>query len=90
VYQVTRDIRYTIKRLADIRETICRNSVLAAWVRDRDYGLACLVPRSQMIVPYRLAIERHGITRMIAIEVMLGPTADTLASELRKRRAKNE
>jgi hypothetical protein len=89
VYQATRDIRYTIKRLTEIREVTCRHAALAGWVRDWDYGIACLVPRSQMIAPYRQAIERHGITRLIAIDVLLGPTAETLAAELRKRRAKN-
>lgn len=86
VYLVTRDVRYTLKRLADIRDTVCKNKTLAAWVRDRDYGLACLVPTSQMLVPFRSAIERSPVSRSIRVEVMLGPTPDTLATELRKRR----
>lgn len=86
-YQATRDVRYTIKRLGEIQTVIGKNKTLSAWARDRDYGIACLLPSATALTAFRTAIERTPVLRAIRIDVLLGPTAATLAAELRRRRA---
>jgi hypothetical protein len=85
VYQSDQDPANTVKRLREITERIQNHAILPEWVAERRYGVLVLVPTSLQVEPYRRAIARSGLANEIPIQVGLGPTATTLASELRRR-----
>jgi hypothetical protein len=86
VYQTLQSPSQTIKRIHSIVAGIKERTVLTLWARSRLYGLAVLVPSRSQLPTYRRAVERAGIDKYLPIYVDLGPTAETLASELRRKR----
>jgi hypothetical protein len=86
VYQATRSAAHTVQRLKEHVEQAKRTPALRPWVTSGDYGFAVLVPSSEKVKPYSVAIDRAGVSKNVPILLGLGPTTETLSSELRKRK----
>jgi hypothetical protein len=86
VYQTLQSPIHTVKRIHSILADIKDRAILSLWAEQRLYGLVVLVPSRSQLPAYRRAIERSGTDKYLKVYVGLGPTAETLSSEMRRRR----
>jgi hypothetical protein len=85
-YQATGSFGHTVQRVREHLAQARAAAHLRPWVEAGDYGVCVLVPAEEKVKPCRQALERSGVTRSAAVLCGLGPTAETLAPELRKRK----
>jgi hypothetical protein len=86
VYQTTQNPAQTTKRIHAIVSELRERPILNVWMHQRLYGLAVLVPSSTQLPAYRRAVERAELNKYLPVYVGLGPTAETLATEVRRRK----
>jgi hypothetical protein len=86
VYQATGSFGHTVQRVGEHLSQARGFPAIRPWLEAGDFGVCVLVPAAQKVQPCRSALERSGLTRSAAILCGVGPTAETLASELRQRK----
>lgn len=79
----------TPNSLAKLRGTIdeaLAEPKLRPWIKDRDYGFAALAPTQEACQSLETAIDRAQLRERALVIVGLGPSPETLASTLRRRK----
>lgn len=74
-----------VERLRRHVEEAKRNDSIRPWLLDGDYGFLVLVPWPGKIEALREAIAKSSVGKDYVVVVDVGPTAETLATTLRKK-----
>lgn len=87
IYQAQGSIPHTIQRLREHIAQATLTPAIKPFLETGLYGMAVLSPTSEKLRPLTEAIRRHEIERQAPLLLGVGPTAATLAAELRRNRA---
>jgi hypothetical protein len=87
VYQAQGADSHTVQRVREHVAATRATPSIKPFLENGLYGFAILVPTSEKLKPIETAIRRHDLQALAPIVVGVGPTASTLAQELRKVRS---
>ena len=84
IYLAQGSVSHTLQRAREHVAIARATAAIKPYLESGLYGVAILVPSRERLKPMMEAIRRHELTTLAPIICGVGPTAATLASELRR------